>query len=316
MTAQAAIDVNLRSALNDATGRLAEAGVDTARLDAELLMAQALGLAREEIFLSPDRQLSVREMAAFEALVSRRAAREPVARITGTKEFWSLQFALNAATLVPRPDSETLVAAVLQEIGEAAGGPLRILDLGTGSGCLLLALLSEMPGATGIGVDCDPEAVVVARQNARRLGLQERAEFRDGDWFGALEADAQSPRFDVIISNPPYIETGEIAGLAPEVASFEPRAALDGGADGLEAYRRIATSAQKYLASDGQIFLELGAGQEKAVSKILEHHGLGVRGQYKDLAGVLRVISASVAAEPVAEMLQKTGAVAGLPGNE
>lgn len=301
MTAQGAVNPNIRAAVREAANRLAGAGVDTARLDAELLMARALGLAREETFLSPDRQLSAREMAAFEALVSRRAAREPVARIIGTKEFWSLQFALSPETLVPRPDSETLVAAVLQEIGEAVNGPLRILDLGTGSGCLLLALLSEMPGATGIGADCDPEAVVVARQNARRLGLQERAEFREGDWFGALEAGARSPRFDVIISNPPYIETGEIARLAPEVASFEPRAALDGGADGLEAYRRIAASAYEYLAPDGRIFLELGAGQEKAVSKILEHHGLGVHGQYKDLAAVLRVISASVA---------------GLPGNE
>ena len=303
---------NIRAAVSEAANRLAGAGVDTARLDAELLMARALGLTREEIFLSPDRQLSAREMDAFEALVSRRAAREPVARIIGTKEFWSLDFALNAATLVPRPDSETLVVAVLQEIGEAVNGPLRILDLGTGSGCLLLALLNEIPGATGIGADCDPEAVAAARGNARRLGLQERAEFREGDWFGALEADARSPRFDVIISNPPYIETGEIAGLAPEVAGFEPRAALDGGVDGLEAYRRIAARAYEYLTPDGQIFLELGAGQEKAVSKILEDHGLGVHGQYKDLAGVLRVISASVAAKPA----RNAGSGVRAPGNE
>lgn len=278
--------------------RLAEAGVDAARLDAELLMAHTLGLTREEVFLAPDRQLSAREMESFEALVSRRTAREPVARIVGTREFWSLEFALSAATLVPRPDSETLVVAVLQEIGKVADGsdPLRILDLGTGCGCLLLALLSEMPGASGVGVDCDAEAVAVARENARRLGFADRAEFREGDWFGALDAGARSPRFDIIVANPPYIESAEIAGLAPEVTAFDPHAALDGGPDGLRAYRRIAARAGEYLTPDGLVFLELGAGQEKAVSKILEDQGLGVEGRYKDLAGVPRVISASVAA--------------------
>ncbi len=296
MTAQLATNPDMRAAVSEAANRLAEAGVDATRLDAELLMAHALGLTREEVFLAPDRQLSAREMESFEALVSRRTKREPVARIIGTKEFWSLEFTLSPATLVPRPDSETLVAAVLQEIGEAADGPTRILDLGTGSGCLLLALLSEMPGASGIGVDCDAEAVAVARENARRLGFADRAEFREGDWFGALDAGARSPRFDIIVANPPYIESAEIAGLAPEVAAFDPRAALDGGPDGLRAYRRIAARAGEYLTPDGLVFLELGAGQGKSVSKILEDQGLGVDGRYKDLAGVLRVISASVAA--------------------
>lgn len=318
MTAQAAVDVNLRSAVMEAASRLAEAGVDAARLDAELLMAHALGLTREEVFLAPDRQLSAREMESFEALVSRRTAREPVARILGTREFWSLEFALSAATLVPRPDSETLVAAVLQEIGKVADGsdPLRILDLGTGSGCLLLALLSEMPGASGVGIDCDAEAVAVARENARRLGFADRAEFREGDWFGALDAAARLPRFDIIVANPPYIESAEIAGLAPEVTAFDPHAALDGGPDGLRAYRRIAARAGEYLTPDGLVFLELGAGQEKAVSKILEDQGLGVEGHYKDLAGVPRVISASVAAKPSAKMVWNAGALAAAPGKK
>ena len=316
MTAQVVINWNMSSALAEAANRLAGAGVESARLDAELLMAHALGLPREEVFLAPDRQLEAGEMDAFEALVSRRAAREPVARIIGTREFWSLEFALNPATLVPRPDSETLVTAVLQECAAHDSRPLRILDLGTGSGCLLLALLSEMPGAAGIGVDCDPEAVVAARENARRLGLRQRAEFREGDWFGALDAGDWSPRFDVILSNPPYIESAEIAGLAPEVAAFEPRAALDGGADGLRAYRQIAARACDYLTPDGLVFLELGAGQEKEVSKILEDHGLGVHGHYKDLAGVPRVISASAAAKPAAKTVRNGGAAAGAPGNE
>lgn len=283
----------MRAAVRKATDRLAGAGVETARLDAECLMAHALGSRREELILAPDRPLELGETEAFEALVARRAAREPVARILGVKEFWSLEFALNAATLVPRPDSETLVAAVLQD--RADKDAPRILDLGTGSGCLLLALLSELPGATGVGVDCDEGAVGAARENARRLGLQARAEFFPGDWFGALEAGSQAPRFDIIVANPPYIESSVIAGLAPEVSAFEPRAALDGGPDGLQAYRDITAHAGEYLQPGGEVFLELGAGQENAVSAILADNGFAVGGRYEDLAGLPRVISARFA---------------------
>lgn len=286
--------IEIRSAVSDAAGRLAGAGVETAKLDAELLMAHALGLSREELLLTPDRRLEAGEKDAFRALVWRRAGREPVARILGVKEFWSLDFTLNAATLVPRPDSETLVAAVLKECAGRGSGAPRILDLGTGCGCLLLALLSDMPEATGIGVDCDEGAVLAARENARRLGLAERAEFRQGDWFAALGTGARAARFDVIISNPPYIESACIAGLAPEVAGFEPPAALDGGADGLRAYRHIAARAREYLPPDGLVVLELGAGQENAVAAMLEDHGFAVQGRYKDLAGVPRAISATL----------------------
>lgn len=305
---RAVLDDDMRAMVKEAAGRLAAAGIETAKLDAECLMAHALDLSREAIFLSPDRRLSRREKKVFETLVSRRAAREPVARILGVKEFWSLDFALNEATLVPRPDSETLVAAVLAAgVGDSAGNP-RILDLGTGSGCLLLALLSALPGATGIGIDCDPAAVAAARENAQQLDLAERAVFRQGNWFSALEAGdmgADGPgagdraaRFDIIISNPPYIRSGDIAGLAPEVARFEPLAALDGGADGLQAYAHITAQLRQYLAPGGRVFLELGAAQEGAVAKMLADQGLEVQELYNDLAGLPRVIAATEVAAP------------------
>lgn len=299
MASQAAMSIDLSSALNQATSRLAGVGVETPRLDTELLMARALGLSREALFLAPARLLEAGELDAFETLVARRAGREPVARILGTREFWSLDFALNAATLVPRPDSETLVAAALQEIGGAADRWLRILDLGTGSGCLLLALLSELPAATGVGVDCDETALAAAGGNARRLGLQGRAEFRAGDWFAALDAAGEvAPRFDVILSNPPYVETGAIAGLMPEVAEYGPRRALDGGADGLEAYRRIIAGVPDFLAPGGVFLVELGAGQKNAVATMLQDSGLALRAVYNDLAGVPRALSAVRATDP------------------
>ncbi len=288
-----ATGIDLSSALNEAASRLGRAGVETPRLDTELLMARTLGLSREELFLAPARLLEAGELEAFETLVARRATREPVARILGTREFWSLDFALNAATLVPRPDSETLVAAALQEIGDAADRALRILDLGTGSGCLLLALLSELPAATGLGVDCDETALAAADGNARRLGLQGRAEFRAGDWFTALDAVGETaPRFDVIVSNPPYIESDAIAGLMPEVVEYGPRPALDGGADGLEAYRRITAGVPDFLAPGGVFLVELGVGQQDAVAMMLQDSGLALRAVYDDLAGVPRALSA------------------------
>lgn len=293
MSDRAASEIDLHTALKEATGRLVEAGAETARLDAELLMGRALGLSREELFLASARPLKGEETTYFEALVSRRIGREPVARILGTKEFWSMDFVLNEATLVPRPDSETLVVAVLQEIGEAKDNPLRILDLGTGTGCLLLALLSELPAAYGVGVDSDESALAAATDNARRLDLQGRTEFHQGDWFAALGPDAGG--FDVIVSNPPYIPSGEIAELAPEVAKYDPRSALDGGADGLDAYRQIAAGARGVMAPGGLLVMELGAGQEDAVSRTLEDNGFTVRALYDDLAGVARVISAALA---------------------
>lgn len=285
--------MEVQDALNQATVRLARAGVDTPRLDAELLMTHALGRTREDLFLVPARALESGESEAFEALMQRRAAREPMARILGAREFWSLDFTLNAATLVPRPDSETLVQAALDEMASRENAAPRILDLGTGSGCLLLALLSELPAATGVGLDCDQAAVVAARQNAHNLGLVARVEFRGSDWFEALGEDGG--RFDAIISNPPYIRSDAIAGLPPEVAKFEPPAALDGGADGLQAYRAIVAGAAGFLAVDGVLLLELGLGQEKAVAEILGEGGFAIGEIYPDLAGIPRVIGAVLA---------------------
>jgi release factor glutamine methyltransferase len=212
-------------------------------------------------------------------MIARRLGREPVSQIVGEREFWSQSFAVTAATLTPRPATEAVVAAVLGSVQDRVR-PWRVLDLGTGTGCLLLALLVEMPMATGVGVDISGEALTVARTNARRHGLDRRASFLVGDWAAAIE-----PGFDIVVSNPPYVESGAMATLAPEVVQWEPRLALDGGEDGLGAYRRILPDLPRLLPNGGFVVLEHGLGQSERVEMLAVATGLSVAKRCQDLAG-------------------------------
>lgn len=267
--------------------RFLAAGLDTASLDARLLIAHVLscegaGLAIREREILPDR--GAQELAGLGA---RRLGGEPVARILGHKEFYGLDFRLNAATLVPRPETELLV-----DLGRdflASRPAPRLLDLGTGTGCIPISLLVHLPGATGIGVDLSETALAEAAANARRHGVLDRLSLRAGDWFSPL---ADGSTFDLIVSNPPYIETGALAGLQREVRAFDPALALDGGADGLTAYRALAQGARAYLAADGALMVEIGMGQSAAVAALLGAAGFAQVDMHRDLAGHIRVLVA------------------------
>jgi release factor glutamine methyltransferase len=294
-TADAVARPNIAGALTVAAARRMWAArfrvrnIDTPELDARLLVGHALRLDHAALAAADRRLLSTEEIGAIAALADRRLAHEPVARILGSKEFWSLPLRINAATLVPRPESETVVEAALGALD--ARGPrsraLRIADLGTGSGALLLALLTELENAVGVGSDLNVAALDVARDNARRLGLT-RARFVACDMAAAL-----SGPFDLIVSNPPYIASGDIAALAAEVREFEPRLALDGGGDGLAFYRAIAATTPALLAPDGTLVVELGSGQAQRVGALFAAAGLASRAPRPDLAGIARALVAT-----------------------
>ena len=279
--------VSIRDAVREAEDRLAKARVETAKLDARILVQSAFGLTREEMLMHPFDPAKEPWLAHARAMVRRRERGEPVSRILGRREFWSLDFLISPATLDPRPDSETVVEAALAEVRDRRA-PLRILDLGTGSGCLLLALLSELPAARGIGIDIQPGAANTAQRNADRLGLWERAMFCVGSW-----ADALDGRFDVIVANPPYIPSGQMRWLPVEVRGFDPYIALDGGDDGAFAYRAIAEQLPRLLSPSGIAHLELGAGQAAEVSEVMRRVGLNVIAIRRDLGGIERCISVS-----------------------
>jgi release factor glutamine methyltransferase len=274
--------------------KFAAAGLDSPQLDARILVGHALGLDHAALLAAAERVLSADEDSAIAVLVERRLAHEPVARIVGTKEFWSLDLRIDDATLVPRPETETVVEAVLAAIDRrgARARALRIVDLGTGSGAILLALLSELKNAHGIGSDINPRALAVARDNAVRLG-QGNVAFVACDLAAALRGP-----FDLIVANPPYIASSDIATLAPEVRLFDPRLALDGGADGLNFYRAIAAAAAELLTPDGAVVVEIGAGQAEPVATIFAAAGLVPSPPRPDLHGVPRaLIAAKVAAK-------------------
>lgn len=271
-----------RTLLESARERLAAAGVEDPRRDARLLLAAAIGCEATALVIEPERLVDGISAERFARFIERREAREPVSRILGRREFWSLCFRVVPATLDPRPDSETLIEASLAAIPNRAAA-LRLLDLGTGTGCLLLALLAELPNATGLGVDIEPAAVTAARENATSLGLAARASFHVADWTAGIDGS-----FDIIVANPPYVPESDIEGLAPEVARWEPRRALAGGADGLDAYRALAPRILDRLAPDGVAVLEFGAGQDRDVATILAASGLEIRTLRHDLSGVLR----------------------------
>lgn len=267
----------IRAALASATAQLSEAS-DTPRLDAELLMAHAMGVSRDALLLS---RLGDPAPAGFAALLARRVAGEPVAYITGTRDFWTISLAVRPGVLIPRPDSETLIEAAVRHFG--AAGPGQVLDLGTGSGALLLAALDQWPAAQGVGVDRSPDALAIARENALRLGLGGRARFVLGDW-GAGLAD----RFDLILCNPPYIERDAL--LPRDVAGHEPSAALFAGLDGLDAYRVLAPQIDRLMAPGALALFEIGAGQAGAVRALLAAEGLASE-VFQDLGGRDRCVA-------------------------
>ncbi|PTM39198.1 peptide chain release factor N(5)-glutamine methyltransferase [Bosea sp. 124] len=261
--------------------RLLEGGSESAALDARIMLEGALGERDPDPFARLDTETEAR----LDAFAARRLADEPVWRILGEREFWGLPFRLSAATLEPRPDSETLVEAALACLAGRRQEPLSVLDLGTGTGCLLIAVLSECPAATGLGIDLSPEACETARSNAVLNGVSDRALFQQGSWTEGLNR-----RFDLILSNPPYIRSDEIATLDVSVREHDPRLALDGGDDGLQPYRVFAGALAQVLAPGGLVVLEIGAGQEADVISLMRGGGFAWRDSQRDLGGHPRAL--------------------------
>ncbi|HEX7533474.1 MAG TPA: peptide chain release factor N(5)-glutamine methyltransferase [Methyloceanibacter sp.] len=287
-----AVHGSLQQAFAAAAQSLREAGIETPELDARLLLCHAAGLTHESYVARAGEALAPEIAARLEASLLRRANREPVSRITGTREFYGRSFVVERSALDPRPDTETLIEVALDLVAASGDGrPLRLLDLGTGTGCILITLLAELPEAHGVGTDIAADALVLAEANARRLGVSDRATFTASDW-----CDAVAGEFDLMLSNPPYIASAEIAGLAPDVRAYDPHLALDGGQDGLDAYRRIAAGAAGKLRPGGKILVEIGASQALDVAALLERCGFLVEtgGIVPDLGGRPRVVVASL----------------------
>jgi release factor glutamine methyltransferase len=275
----------LVQAWNGAKARLQAAGVDGPVIDARLLVEAAAGASRTDIIADPHRTLSEEQQATLEDFIARRERREPVSHILGRKGFWKIMLQVNANVLTPRPDTETVVELVLRDLPE--GKPFSILDLGVGSGAILLAILAERPAGKGLGIDVSDEALAVARENAANLGLAGKVALLRGDWTRGL-GDAS---FDVVVSNPPYIRSAEIEALAPEVRDHEPRLALDGGADGLDAYRELAPEILRVLKPGGRFAVEIGFDQAAEVEALFEAAGAQGLATHKDLANRDRVVA-------------------------
>lgn len=283
---------DLMETADDITRRIRDAlvamGVDTAALDARLLVMRGAGFSGADLITNGRTPLPQEAIEKIENMASRRLAGEPVSRILGEKEFWSLSFKVSPDTLDPRPDTETLVAAALKNTPLDA--PIRILDLGTGTGCILISLLTELPHATGVAVDINPGALAVAKENASRHGVGSRIDFRHGSWFEPIQNDES---FHLIVSNPPYIPAKDIESLAREVRNHDPILALSGGVDGLDAYKIILDGIKKHLACGGRALFEIGQGQEDDLARLSEDSGLCVRESYRDLGGIIRVVEMS-----------------------
>lgn len=274
--------------LDEFKAALEQAGMDTPDLDARLLVQGLLEVRHEELLLNKDKILASTEEAVLRKGLARRLQHEPVSRIVGIRGFWKSDFKITPQTLDPRPDSETLIEAALHWVPEAKSEKVRVLDLGTGSGCLLLSLLQEWPQAVGIGIDINEGVIKAAVANERLLGLQKRVAFQATDWVDYKPKG----RCDVLISNPPYIAESERTDLSPEVLDYDPPQALFAGADGLDAYRTLARLAPQWLRPGGMAFYEIGYKQAKAVKELLEAHGQTVLETRQDLAGHDRVIVA------------------------
>ncbi len=280
----------LLSAWTGAKERLKSAGVDSPVIDARLLVQAAAGATRTDIISDPYRPLSAEQSADLERLLSRRERREPISHILGVKGFWKIMVRVTPDVLTPRPETETILDVVL-----AYHGPLerfRLLDLGVGSGAILLAILAERPNAVGLGVDVSSEALAVARENAANLGLAGRAALLRGDWTAGLEDEG----FDLVVSNPPYIKSGDVAALDPEVRDHEPHLALDGGPDGLDAYRRLAVEIPRVLRPGGRFAVEIGWDQGPAVAALFMAAGAAEVRIVRDLGDRDRVVTGARAA--------------------
>ena len=277
------------AARRDVARRLRHHGIDTPDLDARILVGHALGLDHTALVRDAERRLETDEVARIEALANRRLAREPVARITGVKEFWGLRLKVTPAVLAPRPETETVVEQALAALDRSGlrSRAWRIADIGVGSGTILIALLTELPNAFAVGTDRDPAALALARENAQRLGVAARANFIACD-FGAALARG----FDLVVTNPPYVRSDEIAALELDVRAFDPLIALDGGPDGLAAYRAIAVDARRIVAPNANLVTEIGRGQGDAVAALFAAAGFGGIKIAPDLAGISRVIVA------------------------
>ena len=284
----AAPPLTLAQALRRATAELASVGIEGPGNDARLLISAALGLSAAQLLARPERPLRPEEAQSFGRLIARRVAREPVSRILGEREFYGRTFGISPATLDPRPDSETLIDQTLKLVTLEGwqSRALRILDVGTGSGCLLLTLLAELPGAFGVGTDVSVAALETARANAVRLGLARSAGWLAGDLVAAVRGP-----FDILISNPPYIPSLEIAQVEPEVREHDPLLALDGGADGVAFFRRLSASVEE-IVPDGWIVLETGYNQTDAVATLLAAQGLREISVQRDVAGRRRCVAA------------------------
>ena len=292
LTAAASTEApTLRSAMLRGVGFLRDAGIDSAQIDAEVLLQHVLGIEKAQLYSALDEPLSAGHRLPFQEMLDRRMRREPVAYITGRKEFWSLEFVVTPKALIPRPETELLVEVALHRLKSTASRTPNVLDLGTGSGIIAICLAKERLEANILAVDIASSALEVARINSRRHGVSERIDLIHGDLFAALAAEKRL--FDLIVSNPPYIRTGELSLLAPEISQWEPMTALDGGRDGIEYYRRIIGEGHEHLAPGSSIVLEIGADMAPVVTELFAHSGgYGPASVYQDYAGKDRVIAA------------------------
>lgn len=281
-------------AIGTASRKLANVGIDSSLLDAELLMASVAGVTREEA-ITGSIELSDEILYKFETFVARREKREPIAYILGHKEFYSLDFEVTPAVLIPRPETEFVVGAALECI--AGKDNARVLDIGTGSGAIAIAIAADAPRAQITAVDISPDALAVASRNARRHRVEDRVTLRRADCFDVLDGGAALGKFDAVVSNPPYLDDAEITALEPDVRDYEPRVALSGGVGGLRVIRKISSGAGAHLETDGELIMEMGLGHAGDVVGIMAHAGLLVLDVINDFAGQMRVARARVRAE-------------------
>lgn len=280
--------MRLSDILADASFRLRSSGVQSNSLDARLLLSFVLGLSQEKLLANPDLIISQKKHNDFQRLIKRRIEREPISQLTGKREFYGQDFMVSSSVLDPRPDSEVLIESILEHYPNPESN-LKILELGVGSGCLILSILSKFSNSSGIAIDIKQEALEVAKTNSKSLRLSDRIKFIRSDWFAKLNKSVDG--FDLIISNPPYIPTDQIPHLQPEIFKYEPKVALDGGFDGLECYRKISKEVSSFLKDGGYLFIEIGFNQDQPIIKIFEQEsGLKLTGSKKDLSGITRCL--------------------------